>query len=607
MKNIFLSLLFIFVTACASAPVQPSPSPALPTATSLPTLTPTPIPWEWRVTGALNFERGEHTATLLSDGTVLVVGGYFTTRDEINAERYDPFTENWHLAGHPKKIRMQHTATLLPSGQVLVVGGMSLFTLQSAELYDPATGEWRSTAKMEVVRQAHTATLLPNGKVLIAGGGKFASAEFYYSEAELYNPETEIWSKTGDLNLARAGHTATLLPNGNVLVAGGQKDDKDLTSAEVYDPSTGRWNETGSLNVARSGHTATLLPNGKVLVAGGINTSEDSAELYDPTTQTWSLTGSLHVARTHHTATLLPAGTVLVVGGIEPTLAGDPALPSAEVYDPITGLWKIIDSPQATRAEHTATLLTNGAVLIIGGLTPSQDRLVSSELYAPTTPNLSATPIVPTAFPTPNASLIPSLPEATTTPTPQLTAHPWIPEAVLIELGESGGDGNFGPYIPDLILYADGNLIFQSSGGLRRKQLERQEICALLNTVEQSGFFDYDSAKDDYSVDGAPFIGGAVTRLQVNAWRSKQIALAELAIILEDPGSLAAWDACPDCSDAPTIPSSLRDVYQLLKHYRPGEARPYQPSRIFPTPTIPQPTAELSCTPEDGVIAVSEP
>src|SRR4051812_39514257 len=137
------------------------------------------------------------------------------------------------------------------------------------------------------------------------------------------------WTPTGSLNTARDSHTATLLPNGMVLVAGGFGPVR--ASAELYDPASGTWMPTGSLNTARAQHTATLLPNGMVLVAGGFDSNVNvsaSAELYDPASGTWTPTGNLNMARTSHTATLLPNGMVLVAGGFG--VSGD--LASAELY-----------------------------------------------------------------------------------------------------------------------------------------------------------------------------------------------------------------------------------------------------------------------------------
>jgi N-acetylneuraminic acid mutarotase len=155
---------------------------------------------------------------------------------------------------------------------------------------------------------------------------------------------TPTWNLTGNLNVGRDSHTATLLRNGKVLVAGGNNSNGSLKSAELYNPATGAWSNTGNLNTDRAFHTATMLLNGKVLVAGGFSCAPppascfylNSAELYDPTAGTWTSTGNLHTARGSHTATMLPNGNVLIAGGHN---EGSGALLSAELYDPIAGTW----------------------------------------------------------------------------------------------------------------------------------------------------------------------------------------------------------------------------------------------------------------------------
>jgi Galactose oxidase, central domain len=191
---------------------------------------------------------------------------------------------------------------------------------------------------------------------------------------------------TGRLNAARYGHTATLLADGKVLVVGGS-DDGDLAStlasAEIYDPDTGTWSTTGSLNTSRYNHTATLLPDGKVLVAGGYDwppASLNSVELYDPSMGTWSIIGNLNAARDTHTATLLPGGRVLLAGGYDWYRRSSPT--TTELYDAAIGTWSTMASINTSRRAHTATLLLNGKILITGGANWN-DSLNSTELFDP--------------------------------------------------------------------------------------------------------------------------------------------------------------------------------------------------------------------------------
>jgi N-acetylneuraminic acid mutarotase len=296
-------------------------------------------------TGAMVTAREGHTATLLPNGLVLVAGGYeFGGGTSTNtAELYDPANGTWTTTGAMGTARAYHTATLLPNGLVLVAGGYDNGTpTNSAELYDPANGTWTTTGAMATARYAHTATLLPNGLVLVAGGAYQNGPNWVaLSSAELYDPANGTWMTTGAMGTACAAHTATLLPSGLVLVAGGAYDNggnrASLSSAELYDPTSGTWTTSNAMAAGRDSHTATLLPNGLVLVAGGNDngTVISSAELYDPTSGTWTNTGAMGTARYVHTATLLPNGLVLVAGGYDTSFN---SLSSAELYDPITYL-----------------------------------------------------------------------------------------------------------------------------------------------------------------------------------------------------------------------------------------------------------------------------
>jgi hypothetical protein len=195
---------------------------------------------------------------------------------------------------------------------------------------------------MQTPRAGHTASLLQKGKVLVTGGDGVGAS------SRLYDPATGVWTPTGKPGFARLNHTATVLPGGQVLVAGGadlildqtsaDPNDPVLASAEIYDPATGNWTSTGSMSQPRQVHTATLLPGGKVLVAGGVSffggLFPTTAELYDPATGKWSPTLPLVNGRRDHIAALLPNGKILVVGGFNNSDTG----PSTELYDPASAV-----------------------------------------------------------------------------------------------------------------------------------------------------------------------------------------------------------------------------------------------------------------------------
>ena len=343
-------------------------------------------------TGSLITARSGHTETLLPNGKVLIAGGYIGTSGSVytaSAELYNPTTGTWTNTGAMNAARISHTATLLPNGKVLVSGGTSNggTGLASAELYDPATGTWTLTGPLGAGRMLHTATLLSNGKVLVAAGGIWPGCCFlFFNSAELYDPAAGTWAPANPLTTARVGATATLLPNGKVLILGGTADGHvGLASAELYDPATGTWAVTGSMTTGRLYHTATLLPSGKVLAAAGYHDqfgvkSIASAELYDSTNGTWTATSALTSARHAHTATLLPNGTVLVTGGSSNEAA---EIASAELYNPAGGAWTTATGLLTARHQHTATLLPNGKVLIAAGITNAAADYVTSsaELY----------------------------------------------------------------------------------------------------------------------------------------------------------------------------------------------------------------------------------
>ena len=339
--------------------------------------------------------RSDQTATLLAGGRVLIVGGYDNGYTLDSANLFDPVTETFVETGRLAAARSYHTATRLLDGRDLIVGGTPrdwTFNgpfLASAELYDPASGTFSPTGSLVTARNLHTATLLPGGRVLIVGGND--SEPHSLATAELYDPETGTFSPTGSMTTARGFHTATLLADGRVLVTGGTSAAWDgppfLASAELFDPATGRFTSTGPMTEARASHTATLLPDGRVLLTGGISTaggetSVPTAELFDPKTGRFTATGRMHDGRTFHEATLLADGRVLITGG-DPDgwKYGGPFLASAEIYDPATGRFRSTGPMLDAITSHSATLLADGRVLIAGGY--DFVDLATAELYDP--------------------------------------------------------------------------------------------------------------------------------------------------------------------------------------------------------------------------------
>jgi hypothetical protein len=344
-----------------------------------------------------------HAATLLEDGRVLVVGGRTSSYDEATrswffvptgAEVYDPATRTWSLTAPMNVSRVYgiHAIRLL-DGRVLVLGGESLTKdLEgSAEVFDPATGTWTRTANLVVPRVAFTATLLSHGEVLVAGGVAWDmdTDTDTIAIAEIYNPESGTWRTAGSMRESRYGHAATLLPDGRVLVAGGNSDsffDYAALTAEVFDPETEKWYPAGDITQGWL-HTATSLDNGRVLVAGGTQhdcprgfggmcseTNVETTRLYEPHSGTWLDTGTLIAPRFDHVAVAIPGHGVLLVGG----RVGTTPVPyysvapveQLELFDLFTWSWRevaaINELPASASSYYSATPLADGTVLLIG-------------------------------------------------------------------------------------------------------------------------------------------------------------------------------------------------------------------------------------------------
>ena len=395
-----ISLMACLLMACltiagcggdSSSSPSPTPSPQ-----------PTPVPGgsfaPLGSTPTMNQARKDATATPLPNGQVLIAGGQDSSGSLSSVELYDPATNSFASAASTPTMntaRSNATATLLPNGKVLIAGGFGTSfgpgggtsgSLSSVELYDPATNSFASAASlptMNTPRDGAAAALLPNGKVLIAGGGNLESP---LDSGELYDPVTNSFASAASLPTMsdlRSAPTATLLPDGNVLIAGGLEGftlniPMISNSVDLYDPTTNSFAAAISnprMTAFRSEATATLLPNGKVLIAGGIGPGSsgpltvtlNSVDLYDPASNSFAPAAStpmMNQARTGATATLLNDGLVLIAGGA----GGNESI--VDLYDPATNSFvPAASTPRMNYARifATATLLSSGKVLIAGG------------------------------------------------------------------------------------------------------------------------------------------------------------------------------------------------------------------------------------------------
>ena len=387
-RSIYFAVLILSVgmIACGggSAPVSSPLTQTVSTPPATPAATPT-TPQStvtFTLTGNMTAARAGHTATLLSDGRVLIVGGEANptagSPSGISAELYDPTTGTFTATGSMNQAHAFGTATLLNNGKVLIAGG------GDAELYDPATGSFASTGAMILQNKFPQAVLLDDGRVLVGGE----------TDAELYDTASGTFRQAGPYAAAATdGFTsATLLADGRVLLEG------DGT-AQLYDPRSDKFTVTASL--ASSGlpglelFTTTMLKNGKVLFTGGMDgiTRHSDAELYDPASGAVLPTASMHAMRDVHAAVLLADGRALIVGGESMSCGGNAcvfsgSLASAELYDPLAGTFSAAGDMNVARSDLQATLLKNGDVLVTGGMTYCgigcfKGTLSSAEIYHP--------------------------------------------------------------------------------------------------------------------------------------------------------------------------------------------------------------------------------
>lgn len=346
------------------------------------------------VTGSMNMPRYGHKLILLDNGKVLAVTGDRTATNapQNTAELYNPATGTWTFTGTPVTFHEGGSATLLANGEVLLAGGSSYTTSGSlvptaaAELYDPSTGHWTATGTLPSARQSQVAVLLPNGQVLVAGGEDSGFSSL--ADAALYNPATGIWQPTASMNQPRTSPVAELLGNGTVLVAGGTDlsngKGTNLITAEIYNPSTGDWTMTANMptNVSTAQRQGALLANGDVLAS--------RAGVFNPANGTWTAANGplpFGIALVGpNTATALATGDVLLTG-FHSTYNLTPSENITFLYNFATNSYTRAASMTASRYDDAATILPNGQVLVSGGYERAIGfgliRLSSAELYTP--------------------------------------------------------------------------------------------------------------------------------------------------------------------------------------------------------------------------------
>jgi hypothetical protein len=331
--------------------------------------------------GKMQTARAAHTATVLKNGKVLIVGG-FAGNTLSSAEIYDPVLKKFVSVGQMSVARAGHSATLLPNGKVLIAGGYNGNYLSSTEIYDPQTQTFSAGPEMNTARSGHTATVLNNGRILLTGGVGVGWS--FLQSAELYNTQTNTFSATGSMTTARESHTANLLKNGTVLITGGHKDRRAnitiYSSAELYNPASEKFILIGNMMIKRHKHDAVTLADGSVLINGGSDERDSrgtysSAELYDPVSSSFKPVGNMNLSRYKHNGTsiLLPNGNVLIAGGAN----------KAEIYKNTSGKFDVVKGSMGTEQLFScATLLSNGDVLITGGYNENQETSANAWIYS---------------------------------------------------------------------------------------------------------------------------------------------------------------------------------------------------------------------------------
>jgi N-acetylneuraminic acid mutarotase len=352
----------------------------------------------WETVDSLPKARWGAASVVLPDGRVMVIGGA-TGSSSNNATAsvviFDPKTSQWTAATSMLQARAYPMAVELADGSILVAGGSrNGQPLDTVERYNPTNGTWVATGRLNLPRTQGTLTLLADGRVLAAGGGVEAAPDWISTAStEVYDPNTGRWSMAAPMSVARAIHTATLLQDGEVLVTGGAttyhgSSGSVTARAEIFDPRSGRWRQVAPLPKPLYVHSAALMPDGHVLVAGGwwstsnSDPSHGGVYIYDPDSDTWMATGSLVTPRAQFNLVALPDGRFLAIDGVDPAYH---TLATSEIYDPSTGAWSTTGKLAVATMWPAVGLLPDGRVFIAGGALDALAGHVTavSEIYTP--------------------------------------------------------------------------------------------------------------------------------------------------------------------------------------------------------------------------------
>jgi MYXO-CTERM domain-containing protein len=334
----------------------------------------------WMSTQVMNTARSSHGGAVLSNGQVLVTGGYVSRQAPhytASAELYDPTTHTWAVTSNMTVERGNHTENALADGTALIVGGTdngAEVAPTSSEIYDPAAGTFTRVGNLHDQRFDHASAVLQNGQVLVTGG--YGVAPNALASAELYDAVTQVWTSTPDMPSPHEDHAMAVLADGRVLVAGG---------SETLSSFVGTWTSAADMSHHRDFPTLTALLDGRALAAGGDAGNQTvlaSAEVYDPVADTWSPTANMPDKRELHAAVRLTSGAVLVAGGVSTATS----VAATALWDPATNQWADTGDMSSPHASFTLSLLGDGTALAAAGLTATRSFLDVCDLYtAPAT------------------------------------------------------------------------------------------------------------------------------------------------------------------------------------------------------------------------------